>query len=76
MMNHAFGLDMARALADRLDREAGNDPLAQVRRAFALAFGRPPSQAETSKAVSIVARHGLLPLCRAILNANELIYIE
>jgi hypothetical protein len=76
MMNHAFGLDMARALADRLRREAGAEPSAQVRRAFALAFGRPPSEAERGRAVSLIARHGLLPFCRALLNANELIYLE
>jgi hypothetical protein len=76
MMNHVFALDMARRLAERLRREAGQDPGSQVRRAFELAFCRPPTPAEASEAASLVARHGLMALCRVILNTNELIYLE
>jgi hypothetical protein len=76
LLNHAFSLDMAQALADRLEREAGSDPMAQVRRAFALAFGRFPSEAETMQSSTLIERHGLPAFCRAILNTTELIYIE
>ena len=75
-MNHAFALDMAQALADRLKHEEGTDPDAQVRRGFALAFGRSPTTAEQSESVTLIARHGLTAFCRVILNANELIYLD
>ena len=46
-LNHAFTLDMARAMAQRLKREAGDDSAAQVRRAFAICFGRQPNDDES-----------------------------
>ena len=63
LLNHGFALDAARGLADRLRRDAGGDPVAQVRRAFALAFGRAPTAGESA-------------FCRAVLNTNELIYVD
>jgi len=77
LMNHAFTRDMARALAGRVEREAGrDDPDAQVRRAFELAFGRPPADDEARAAAGLVRRHGLPALGRALLNATELISVD
>jgi mono/diheme cytochrome c family protein len=76
LLNHAFTADMAAALADRLWRDAGPDEAAQVRRAFALAFGRPPEPAEAEAGVRLVREHGLRAFCRALLNANELVYLS
>jgi hypothetical protein len=76
LMNHTFTRDMGRALASRLVREAGTaDTAAQVRRAFALAFGREPDLEEQQAAAALIAKHGLPAFCRALLNANELIYL-
>ena len=74
-MNHSFTVDMARALAERLGREA-NEPSDQVRRAFLLAYARPPDPPEQRAAVALIEQHGLAAFCRAILNSNELIYIH
>jgi hypothetical protein len=77
MMNHRFALDMAGHFADRLRREAGPDATdAQVRRAFALAYSRAPTAEELDAAVHLTAAHGLRAFCRAVLNSNELLYLE
>ena len=76
MMNHDFTLDMAELLAARLEHEAGDAPEAQIERAFVLAFGRGPDSAETKAAARLVADHGLRAFCRAVLNSNELIYLD
>ena len=70
LLNHSFTLDMSRALAARIDR---NDIIAQ---AYAITFQRTPSANEREGANKLIARHGIEAFCRAILNANELIYLE
>jgi hypothetical protein len=77
LLNHGFTRDMARALSERLQAEAGSeDPATRVRRAFALAYGRPPDPGEEEAAVALIRRRGLEPFCRAILNSSELIYVD
>lgn len=75
MMNHRFTTDIAGALADRLQAEAGNDSACQVRRAFEWAYGRPPNPEELSACVELTRAHGLSAFCRALLNTSELIYL-
>jgi hypothetical protein len=77
LMNHRFTLDMAGALAERLEREAGDDdPEGQVCRAFLLAYGRRPDAEEVRLAARLARRHGLRAFCRAVLNSNELIAVN
>ncbi|TWT33214.1 DUF1553 domain-containing protein [Blastopirellula retiformator] len=76
MLNHDFTLDMAQFLAERLQKEAGDDPQAQVERAYALCYGRQPTEAETKACVALSAEHGLPALCRVLLNTSELIYLH
>lgn len=76
MMNHRFSLDMAAALAERLQRESSNDAAAQVKRAFALAFSREPAPDELARAVGVIEQHGLRTFCRALLNTSELIQLN
>jgi len=47
-----------------------------VARAYALAFGRDADEEEVKAAVGFVGAHGLKDFCRALLNMNELIYLE
>jgi hypothetical protein len=70
LLNHSFTLDIAAALAARV---AGPDPIG---RAYALALQRTPSDAERVAAGRLLERHGSEVFCRALLNANELIYLE
>jgi hypothetical protein len=76
LLNSREVLAQAEFLAERLRREAGADPAAQARRAFALAFGRPPAAPEQAAAAALVREHGLSALCRALFNANEFLYVD
>ncbi len=76
LLNSAFITDQAGFLAERLQREAGeSDVTAQVTLAFRLALGRLPKSWEISAAGELIGRHGLKVFCRALLNANEFLYV-
>jgi mono/diheme cytochrome c family protein len=77
LLNHSFTLDMAAALAGRLEKEAGKEDIAaQVNRAHALAFQRAPTRKEREAAVNFIRQISLRAYCRALLNSNDLIYCE
>jgi len=75
LMNSVFIMQQSAFLAERLEKEAGRDTRAQVRRAFALAFQREPDRAETEASVKLVRDGGLVIFCRALFNANEFVYL-
>jgi len=75
LLNSGFVLQQAEFFAERLKRERGDDVGKQVRRAFALAFGREASVEEATVATKFVEREGLTMFCRVLLNANELVYV-
>jgi hypothetical protein len=75
LWNHRFTRDMADAWADRLQREGGTKE-AQVRRAFLQAFARPARAEEVEAACRLIETHGWRAFCRALLNANEFIYLN
>jgi len=76
LLNNAFVLDQADRLADRLQREAGNEVEKQLVRAYQLAFGRSPLPEELKLTSGFVARHGLAAFCRVLFNSNEFVYLE
>jgi hypothetical protein len=55
MMNNQSVVGLANSFAQRLRTEAGVDPTAQVRRAWALAFGQEMSQQELADALTFLA---------------------
>ena len=75
LLNSRFLTQQAGLFAERLEKDAGGDVEAQVRRGFRLAFQREPSAEEMAAAVKLVREHGLAALCRALLNANEFLYV-
>ena len=75
LFNSRFMLDQAERFAGRLSREAGEAPGAQVRRAFELAFNRAADADEVTAAERLIAAHGLAAFARAVLNANEFLFI-
>lgn len=76
LLNNPFALDQARFFAERLVRESGpSDLRAQIGRAFQLAFGRLPTEAEVAASMKLIQDHGLWVFCRALLNANEFVYV-
>ena len=70
LFNHRFTLDMADALAKRIDGPEA------VETAYRLLFQRQPTAKESGAAQGLIAKHGLPSFCRALLNANELLYLE
>jgi hypothetical protein len=75
LLNSRFLEQQAGLFAQRLQRETGANVDAQVRRGFRLAFQRDPSMQEAAAASELVREHGLAALCRALLNANEFLYV-
>ena len=74
-LNHAFTLDMAQALASELKR-ADASPAGQLNAAFRRLLQRQPSPQEHAAALALIEKHGLPAFCRALLNANELLYLD
>ena len=63
------------ALAARAVQEAGDDVVRQVGRAWQLALGRRPTAEDLAEALPVVREHGLAPLCRALFNSNEFLFL-
>jgi hypothetical protein len=83
LFNHRFTFDMARYFAERITSETPRDGRsddewrrAQIERAFADALLRPAAADEIEAAAELVQSHGLRALCHALLNSNELIYLQ
>jgi hypothetical protein len=75
LLHGRFVVQQAEFFARRVETEAGAESAAQVRRAFALAFQRDATADELGAALPLVREHGLAALCRALLNANEFLYV-
>ena len=77
LLNDAFVQKQAEALVIRLETEDNTDKLA---RAFALALQRPPRPTERAAAEKLLTatpdRTAWVGLCRALLNLNEVIYVD
>jgi len=75
LLNSAFMIQQAGFLADRLRAEAGKDPEAQARRAFRLLLNREPSRTELAAARKLIESQSLMVFSRAMMNANEFLYV-
>lgn len=78
LMNNAFVFDQARHFAERIQRAVGLDatPQSKAVQAYRYALARDPTEAETETGAEFVAQHGLLSLCRVLLNTNEFLYVR
>jgi hypothetical protein len=89
LLNDQFVQDQGARFAARLRLEAGPEATAQIRRAFALALQRAPAEAEVDAARRLLdtqrrlakdqpepERRALETFCVALLNLNELIYVD
>jgi hypothetical protein len=75
LLNGSFMVQQAEQFAARLPRDAGQEVDAQVQRAFWLALGRAADDQELRLARGLIADEGFVVFCRALLNANEFLYI-
>jgi hypothetical protein len=75
LANSRFIMQQAGFFAQRLEREAGHDVDAQVRRAFTLAFQRQADPVEVAAAEKFVREQSLKVFCRELFNCNEFVYL-
>jgi len=77
LLNHQFTLDMAAELAKRVAGDtSGQDAISFIRAVYPLVLKRDPSETEIKAASDVIDKHGARAFCRALLNLNELIYID
>ncbi len=76
LLNGLTSNQLATAFAERLTREAGSDPAAQVDLAFRLAASRPPNEKEKHVATEFLARHPLKEFALAMFNLNAFLYVD
>jgi hypothetical protein len=74
MLNDAFVLRHAQLFADRVKREAGDDPARQIDLAYRIALTRPPSQTELTIALAAARSGSLVDFTHVLLNVNEFVY--
>jgi hypothetical protein len=76
LLNSALAIESSRAFAKRVEREAGAEPIAQVRKAFLLAMQREPEPQEQRACLELLRTRSLPELCRALFNTNEFVYVD
>ena len=74
LLNSPFVLQQADLFADRLKREANTTP-EQIQRAWQHCFNRAPTPVDLADATAFIEREGLVQFTRAMLNANEFVFI-
>ena len=84
LLNNEFVLLQSRYLAERLVREAGADPAAQVKLLYRITLGRQPTEKELTGDLQFLRREKelsggdspLTHLAHVMLNVNEFVYIN
>ena len=74
LFNGDFIQRQARHFAERLRREAGAKPEAQIELTYRLALARKPKPAEQKMMLEFLSQSSLEEMCRVILNLNEFAY--
>jgi Protein of unknown function (DUF1553)/Protein of unknown function (DUF1549)/Planctomycete cytochrome C len=74
LLNDPFVLRQAEMFADRVKKEAGDDPRRQIDLAYRIALTRPPTDTELHVAVESMQTHSLVDLTHVLFNLNEFVY--
>src|SRR5262249_18263388 len=74
LLNDPFVLHQAQVFADRVSKEAGDDPAAEVDLAYRIALTRPPTPTELALSVDAVKKQSLVGLTHVLMNVNEFVY--
>ncbi|MDX2035503.1 MAG: DUF1549 domain-containing protein [Isosphaeraceae bacterium] len=74
LWNDPFMLQRAREFAARVD--SGGTVESRVGRAFEIALGRAPSVEEAAILGAVAREHGMVGVCRVLLNSNEFAFID
>lgn len=76
LMNNSFAVRMSKLWADRVELACPDSTEGQVSLLFEQAFSRTPSPMERNACVDVAKAHGLSTVCRALINSNELLYVD
>ncbi len=76
LLNNEFVLGQAQLFADRVKKDAGDDPARQIDLAYQIALARPPSQEELAVAMGFLKNQSLVDMTDVLLNLNEFVYIR
>jgi hypothetical protein len=76
MLNGSWSNDLAASFAKRLMAECGNERDLQIDRAFRLATGRAPTDAERRLSQQFLQNQPLEEFALAIFNLNAFLYVE
>jgi hypothetical protein len=76
LLNGPITNELAAALADRLSREAGADPIEIIQHAYRLTTARRPNSQELELSTKFIAEVGLSEFALAMLNINAFLYVE
>jgi len=76
LLNDPFVLRQAALFADRVKKEAGDDPASQIDLAYRIALTRPPSRTELTVASDAVRKQSLVDLTHVLMNLNEFVYMR
>jgi hypothetical protein len=76
LMNNSFIQRQARAFSERVRAANGDDIAKQVNSVYRMALGREPTKSESDRAIGLVKENGLQPLCWAVFNSSEFVYIR
>jgi cytochrome c553 len=74
LLNSQFVMQQADLFATRLEQEAETLPQ-QIRRGWQLCFQRAPTDAELADSEDFIKQEGLRQFTRALLNANEFVFV-
>jgi mono/diheme cytochrome c family protein len=76
LLNSSLSAEASLAFAQRVKRDAGQDPSRQVQRAFEIALQREPDPTESAACEQLLVKRSLAELCRALVNLNEFVYVD
>jgi hypothetical protein len=76
LLNGPMANNMAEAFAERLRSEVGADPGQLVERAYLIATGRMPTEAERKPAIEFVKTQPLSEFALAVFNLNDFLYVN
>jgi hypothetical protein len=76
LLNGTLANELAAAFAERLRKEAGETPAAQVALAYRLAAGREPTAKEKELAVTFLKTGALKEFALAVFNLNAFLYVN
>ncbi len=76
LLNGRLANNLAETFAQRLRKEAGDDPTKQVDRAFLLVAGRLPNEKEKERALAFLQKQSLKEFALAMFNLNAFLYVR